>query len=669
MSQRVFHELASVEEAKRLLEKHLRAELLGVVEVPLEEALGRVLAEDVEAEIDVPPFDRASMDGYAVRAEDTFGAEEDRPITLRVVGKIGAGDSPNVAVEDGEAVEISTGAPIPKGANAVVMVEYTWLKDGLKVYRAVSPGENIMAAGADIMAGELVLRRGSLLTPRETGVLAALGRRSVKVYRKPKVAVISTGNEVVPPGSPLPYGKIYDINSRTISDSVVEDGGEPIFLGIVGDSFDEMRSKILEALRDADVVITSGGTSAGVGDLLYKVVDGLGPPGIIVHGVAVRPGKPTVIAVSRGKPVIGLPGYPASALMIYSILVRPLIRRLGGLSPESRGRLLEARVAERFPASGGRREYVPVILVRAENEEYFAYPLPGESGAITTLAEADGFVEIPEGKLFLEAGEPVSVELFGQSLRPPDLTIIGSHCVGIDILLRIAREGGSPLMAKVIATGSSGGFVAVRRGVADIAGTHLLDEETGLYNLPFLERFNVADKAVLVRGYRREQGILVAKGNPKGIRGLEDLLREDVTIINRNPGSGTRMLLDMRLRAIAEARRMNPEELARRVRGYRTEAKSHSAVAVAVLQGKADAGLAIRAVAELYGLGFIPVAYEEYDFLIRRERYAKPSVQTFLKALRSEGFRRELPARAPGLSCSEDTGRVLHPPSQSSPSC
>jgi len=651
----------SVEDAKRILKERFPTRSVGVEDLPLERVAGRVLAEDVEAGMDVPPFDRASMDGFAVQAEDTFGAEEDRPVSFRIVGRVGAGDVPTIAVERSDAIEISTGAPIPKGANAVVMVEYTWQDDGLKVYRAVVPGENIMAAGADIMAGELILRAGDFLTPRETGVLAALGRNTVKVHKRPVVAILSTGNEIVSPGSPLTYGKLYDINARTISDAVAENGGIPRFYGIVGDCREEMQRKIEEALREADMVIASGGTSAGVGDLLYKVIDDLGPPGILVHGISIKPGKPAIIGIAQGKPIFGLPGYPASALMIFNIFICPVLRQMAGLTPEVESTVVEACAAEKIFSSGGRREYMPVNVIKTSAEGYAVYPVPGESGAITTLAEADGFVEVSEGKLFFEAGEKLLVQLFSRRLKPADLMIIGSNCVGIDIILSLMRSRDIGFKAKVISTGSSGGLVAIRRGEADIAGTHLLDEETGIYNISFLDKFEIADKAILVRGYNREQGFLVAKGNPKKIHAIEDLSRRDVNIINRNPGSGTRILLDMKLAVFATAKNTTLDALTRTIRGYKAEAKSHSAVAVSVLQGKADTGLAIRAVAESYGLDFIPVAKENYDFLIQRQRYEKASVQAFLETLRSQAFKEELPIRAVGLTPDKETGRVLWP--------
>jgi len=659
-SQKVFRKLASVEEAKRRLREHFVPSPVGVETIPLERCYGRVLAKDIEAPIDVPPFDRAVMDGFAVHADDTFGAEEDSPRNLKVAGRLGAGERSSIEVEKGEAVEISTGAPIPRGANAVTMVEYTQQEGAsLKVYRAVVPGENIMAAGSDIMAGELILRKGSLLTPRETGVLAALGVNSVACFTKQKVGIISTENEIVEPGDASEYGKIYDINARTISDAVTECGGDPVFLGVVRDDPDAISAKIKEGLPGRDILITSGGTSAGVGDLLYRLINTLGKPGILVHGVSVRPGKPTIIAVLDGKPLFGLPGYPASALTIFEIFVSPVLREMAGLNPELDRKTIDARAAEKIHTEGGRHEYLPVNLVQDETGSYTVYPVPGGSGAITTLEEADGFIEIPESRAFLEEGECVQVKLFSSELKPADLMIIGSHCIGVDILLELIRREHPGLDCKVINVGSSGGLAAIRRGSADIAGTHLLDEETGVYNVPFLARHEIAEKAVLVRGYNRSQGLIAAKGNPKRISSLEDILREDLAFVNRNPGSGTRILLDMKLREIARSRGVQFEQLISGIKGYEIEAKSHTAVAVAVLQGKADLGLGIKAAADRYGLIFIPLVEEHYDFAIQSKRIGKEAVQVFLNMLRSEVFKTELARRAPGLSPTAETGTTI----------
>jgi putative molybdopterin biosynthesis protein len=599
------------------------------------------------------------MDGYAVKAEDTFGAEEDNPIALKVVGKVEAGDVPAIEVERGTAVEISTGAVIPKGANAVVMVEYTSRDgDNVLIFKPVPPGANIMSAGSDIMAGELLVRRGTKLTAREIGVLASAGFDSVRVVKKPVVAVISTGNELIDPGEKLEFGKVYDVNTYTIGAGILENGGIPVFLGIARDNAEEIRSKIAEGLEIADIVILSGGTSAGIGDMIYRIIGEFGE--VLVHGVAVKPGKPTVIAVAswngKTKPIFGLPGYPTSALMIFEIFVAPLIRLMSGL-PGEEHKIVKARVPIKVFSAIGRREFLPVNLVEGERG-LMAYPLTDYSGAISTLAEADGFVEIPENKVFLEEGEEVEVRLFGE-IKPADLMIIGSHCVGIDVLLEVMRRR-KPLQAKVINVGSTGGIMAVKRGEADIAGTHLLDAETGEYNIPYLVKYGLKGKAVLVKGYVREQGFIVAKGNPKNIKGFEDLLREeDVTFINRNPGSGTRILLDMYLKEIAEEKGMSFDELRSLIKGYDVEAKSHTAVAIAILMGKADVGLGIRTVAERYGLDFIPVRPEEYDFVVRKDRLSKESVKLFLDTLTSKEFKAELERKLPGIMTTKDTGKIV----------
>jgi len=659
---KIFRSLSSLEEAAAKLHEYFIPKPIGFEETPLENAYGRILAEDVFSTIDVPAFDRTLMDGYAVKAQDTFGAEEDQPKRLRVIGRVEAGDKPSVEVELGEAVEVGTGAPMPKGANAVVMVEYTQMEGlAVTVWKAVAPGENVMAAGSDIMMGENILRAGRRITPVELGVLAALGIGKVKVLRKPRVAILSTGNELLPPetGTPLDYGKVYDVNSSALAGAVSESGGEPIFFGVIRDDSEEIKRRIGEALREADVVVTSGSTSAGFGDLLYKVVDSLGKPGVLVHGIAVKPGKPTLLAVVNGKPLFGLPGYPTSALVIFNLLVRPVLLNMAGLAEERRDAYVKARTAVRIFAAKGRREFLPVYVVEDEAGNLRVYPVLSGSGAITSLAMADGFIEVPETREFLEEGEDVHVNLFSSGLKPVDLMIIGSHCIGIDVLLANMRKTHLKFQAKVLNVGSIGGLHAIQRGDADIAGTHLLDEASGEYNKPFLRRYSLLEYAVLVRGYNRMQGLITAAENPKRIHGFEDLLRNDVTFINRNRGSGTRIITDLYLRKIAFEKAVGFEELTARIKGYDVEAKSHSAVAASVLHGKADVGLGIKTVTDMYGLGFIPVTAEQYDFVVLKRCLEKEAVKAFLNTLRSQGFKAELEKRAPGLVPTEETGSII----------
>ncbi|WP_456329534.1 molybdopterin biosynthesis protein [Archaeoglobus sp.] len=649
---KVFRDVVTIDEARNLLFKYFSPQRT-VETVPLYLAVNRVLANDVYALTDVPPFDRATMDGYAVRAEDTFTAEEDNPVSLKVTGVIEAGKKPEVEVSRGEAIEIATGAMMPKGANAVVMVEYTRRRgDEIEVFKPVSPGENVMYAGSDIMAGELIAREGSRLTHREIGVMAACGIKEVEVYRKPRVAIISTGNELISPGEKLVKGKIYDVNSYSLAAAVEENGGEAILIGIARDNEAEMRRMIDKALREADIVMTSGSTSAGAGDVMYRILDEF-DPGVIVHGIAIKPGKPAIIAVSDSKPIFGLPGYPTSAMTVFEVMVAPVIREMAGIS-ESEMTRLKARLALKVFSAEGRREFLPVNVVEGA-EGYSAYPVSGSySGAVTAFAFTDGFVEIPENVVMLEEGEEIEVRLFSQ-LRPADLMIIGSHCVGVDILLSILREK-KPYMSKVINVGSTGGILAVKRGEADIAGTHLLDE-SGVYNEPIIRKYGLRN-VLLVKGYLREQGLIVARGNPKRIRGFEDLLREDVTFINRNRGSGTRILTDMYLREVAKKRGVSFQELIASIKGYTVEAKTHTSVAVAVASGKADVGVGIKSVAVNYGLDFIPLRSEEYDFLIRRDRMEKEAVRDFLECLTSEEFASRL-QKVDGLKVYERTGEVV----------
>ncbi|ACB39780.1 molybdopterin biosynthesis protein [Pyrobaculum neutrophilum] len=600
----IFHNLVTLEEASSALLKF--AKPLGSEEVDIAEAYGRVLSRDVVAQVDVPPFDRSTVDGYAVVAESTYGASELTPVELKVVGRVEAGGWPNVEVRQGEAVEVATGAPLPRGANAVVMVEYTQERDGVvKIFRSVAPGENVMSAGSDISAGEVALRRCTRLTAREIGVLAALGVKTVQVLRRPRVAIISTGNELAPPGAPLGVGKLYDVNSYALAASVAEAGGVPELVGIVRDDAGEYRRALEAALSSSDVVLISGGTSAGVADLTYRVLGEMGE--VLFHGIMVKPGKPTLAAAVGGKIVVGLPGYPSSALMIFHTVVRPFLLKLQCLEPDPPA-AVKASLAVGVEGAKGRRALYPVVLV-GRGGSYRAYPLYAESGAISVLARADGYVVVPENVEFLAEGEEVEVRLF-EKYRPAEFYFIGSHDPHLDAAL--ARRN-----IKAVYVGSMGGLMAVKRGEADMAGVHVFDPGSGLYNTPFVEKLDIRDVAV-VGLYEREQGLMVQRGNPKGVRGVEDLLRPDVVFVNRPRGTGTRALLDMLLGEAARRLGLTLEEAAAKIRGYTHEVKTHTAVAAAVAQGRADVGVGVRYAAELYGLEFIPLGWEQYDLVVKR---------------------------------------------------
>ncbi|ENN96791.1 molybdopterin biosynthesis protein MoeA/LysR substrate binding-domain-containing protein [Methanocaldococcus villosus KIN24-T80] len=602
--------LKNIEEAKKIVRDYL----MGDVEtVSIEEAVNRVLAEDVFSDIDIPPFDRATVDGYAVIAEDTFNADEDKPVELKVIDEIRAGEIKNIEIKRGECVEIATGAMIPKNANAVVMVEYTEREgDKVKIYKPIAPMENIQFAGSDVMVGELVLRKNTLLTPKDIGVLAAIGRKKVRVYKKLKFAIISTGNELVSPGEVLEDGKIYDINSYTLMSYIKNLGYDYVFLGIVRDNVEDIKEKINKGLGLADIILLSGGTSAGRGDLVEKAIEMLGGE-ILIHGLKIKPGKPTIIGKVKNKLVIGLPGYPTSCLTVFDVLFG------------NEKNLIKAKFRGRYISAKGRVEYLPVMLVKGK--EYSCYPITKGSGAITTLSEADGYVVIDENREILEE-EDVDVHLFGYTSA---LNIIGSHCIGIDIILKDAN-----LQAKVINTGSLGGILAIKRGEADIAGIHLLDEKEG-YNIPYLKKYNVKN-AVLIRGYIREQGFILRED-----LSLDEIIKNihNFEIISRNKGAGTRILFENFLKK----HNINYNEL--KIVG---EAKTHSSVAKAVAMGRADIGIGIKTVADYYKLKFIKIGEENFDFLIRKERFGDDDVQKFIRSLK----RAKLPFKKP-----ENCGEII----------
>jgi putative molybdopterin biosynthesis protein len=408
---KMFRKLMTFDEAKNAINQHLKPKPLGAEEIPLLEAHNRVLKEDIASALDIPPFNRSTVDGYAVKAEDTFGAEENHPVKLKVLGIVNVGEPPKISITKGEVAEIVTGAPVPEGADAVVMVEDTEReKDELRVYSGVTKNENVMKKGTDIKKAETVLKAGQILGAPEIGVLAALGITQVKVFTVPVVAVLSTGAEVTEPGKKLPPGKIYDINAYSLSAAVRESGGKPVYLGVVPDDKTELRKALEHALASADMVITSGGVSVGPKDLTPQIVDSLGKPGLIVCGIAVKPGKPTTIALAGRKPVFSLPGHPTSALLMFHLLVRPVIQSLAGRNA-GKAATVKAKAGSRMFSAKGRRTFVMVKL-REEAKGLVAKPVEsGASGAITTLSKADGFVEIPENQQFVDVDEEVTVAL------------------------------------------------------------------------------------------------------------------------------------------------------------------------------------------------------------------------------------------------------------------
>jgi putative molybdopterin biosynthesis protein len=628
MKQRQFLEVLDRDEAERRWLAAIDRAPLGGEPVPLARALGRVLAEDVRATVDVPGFDRADMDGFAVRAEDTFGAAEEAPVRLRLNAEtIPTGAVPQREVAAGTATPIATGGMLPRGADAVVPVEHTDAEgDSVWVRRAAVPGAAVSFAGTDMGAGETVLLAGTRLSSRETGVLAAIGRAEIRVHRRPRVAILSTGDEIVQPGSPMRPGLVYDSNGRILADAVAELGAEPAFHGAFRDDELQLRAAVARALEDADVVLLSGGTSKGEGDLNARVVAGL-EPGIVVHGVALKPGKPICLAAHRRKPVVILPGFPTSAIFTFHEFVAPVIRRLAGLAADRR-ESVAARLALRTSSERGRLEYLLVGLVRRDDGELAAYPMGKGSGSVTAWSRADGFVRIPRNTELLEADARVEVTLLGRELPLADLVVIGSHCAGLDRIAGALARGG--VTVKVQAVGSLGGLAAARRGECDAAPIHLLDPTSGRYNEPLPAGLR------LLRGYTRMQGVVT---RPDETRDVAELLADPgLRMVNRNRGSGTRVLIDELLAA-------RPVGAPARPSGFAYEPRSHYAVAAAVAQKRADWGVSIETVARDAGLRFRPLRTEHYDFAVPGSRWERPAVRA-LRALLAPGspLRAELAA-------------------------
>ena len=645
--QEQFLEVVSAEEARARFARHIDLAPLEGERISLTAALYRVLAHDVTAPIDVPPFDRANVDGFAIRAADTIGASDAAPRRLRLNGEVvTCGHAPALDVGAGTATTIATGGVVPRGADAVAMVEHTDLIEGnaepaiqepaIHLRRAAPPGQFISYAGSDIARGEVLLRRGARIGSREIGMLAACGVAEVEVVRRPRVAVLSTGDELVPPGQPLRPAAVYDSNGAIVAAAVAEAGGEPVPFGSFPDDEVALEIAVRAAFETCDMVLLSGGTSKGAGDLSHRVVSKLGAPGVIVHGVALKPGKPLCLAAVEGKPVVVLPGFPTSAIFTFHAFVASVVRARAGLPPQP-ARSIEAQVPVRIVSELGRKEFALVALVAGESGP-IAFPIAKGSGSVTSFSQAEGFVEIDALASALDAGARATVTLIGDAAAMPDLVVMGSNDMALNIVIgKLAEQG---LRARVIAVGSLGGVAAAERGECDLAPVHLLDPATGIYNAHVAR-----DGLALVKGWQRMQGFVFRKGDVRfegrsAVDALKAALADpDCLMVGRNAGAGTRVLIDKLLEG-------------RRPPGYANQPRSHNAVAAAVAQKRADWGVAIAPVAELYGLGFLPIAPEDYDFLVVESRRARPAVQAFLAALRDETVRGRI--RALGMRPAED---------------
>ncbi|HTM04063.1 MAG TPA: molybdopterin biosynthesis protein [Vicinamibacterales bacterium] len=642
--QEQFLQVLDRDEAERRFRAAIDVAPRGIETVSLDAALGRVLAADVIASVDVPSFDRSNVDGFAVIAEDTFGASEEVPRVLSLAEEvIHTAIVPSTLVRRGTAVPIATGGMMPRGADAVVMVEHAdvvaqhtnsnvgralsgWPggpdqghPTELHIRRAVTAGSGVSFAGTDITAGETVLRTGTLLTSRDTGVLAAIGVASIDAWRRPIVAILSTGDEIIAPGTPMQPARIYDSNSQVLADAVRELGGEARRLGITPDDVAALRMRVHEAIDTADIVLLSGGTSKGAGDVSYRIVAELTEPGIVAHGVALKPGKPICLAATHRTPVVVLPGFPTSAIFTFHEFVAPVITAMCG-RPIAERATVPARLAVRVNSEIGRTEYLLVSLVSsADDGSLAAYPMGQGSGSVTTFSRADGFTAIGRHVEIVPAGTVVDVQLLGRDLQLADLVVIGSHDIGLDYLLGVLQQHG--IRSKFIAVGSSAGLEAAKRGECDIAGVHLLDLKSGEYNRPFLTA-----SLDLIPGYRRLQGVVYRTGDARfegktaGAAIQTAVADPSCVMVNRNAGSGTRVLIDEMLAGV-------------KPHGYALQPRNHNAVAAAVAQRRADWGLTLDIIAQKAGLGFIPVRDEQYDFVVPRARENRDAVQAFRRIL------------------------------------
>ncbi|MER9236892.1 molybdopterin biosynthesis protein [Mesorhizobium sp. M0622] len=626
IAQDQFLTILSREEAMARFEAALFPRDVPQEERPLADALGLALARDIVAPVDAPPFDRSNVDGFAVRSADIASASEAASVRLSLNKEIiTCGVAPAETVRVGTATAIATGGPLPRGADSVVMVEHTQPAgdDAIEIRRSASPGQFVSYAGSDIARGEVLLRAGTQIGSREIGMLATCGISRVAVARRPRVAVLSTGDELVQPGEPLRPAAVYDANGSVVSATIAENGGEAVFFGAIVDDEALLESAMREALKASDMLILSGGSSKGAGDVSHRIISRLGEPGIIAHGVALKPGKPLCLAVCDGKPVVILPGFPTSAMFTFHDMIVPVLRRMAGLPPRAEMQVA-ATIPLRIGSELGRTEFVMVSLIEGENG-LVAYPTGKGSGAVTSFAQADGFVRIDALADHMPGGALVEVTLFTPHVRVPDLVIIGSHCTGLDLVLApLARAG---LSTRSLAVGSLGGLAAARRGECDLAPIHLFDDRTQTYNTPFL-----SEGLELVPGWRRMQGIVYRPGDTRFAgKSAEDALATALAdptcmIVNRNQGAGTRILID---KLLGQAR---PD-------GYWNQPRSHNAVAAAVVQRRADWGVTIAPVARATGLVFIALTEEHYDFALVSMRKSRPAVQAFLAALRSPASR------------------------------
>lgn len=612
--------------------------------VSLPNALGRITAEPVWAKLSAPHYHASAMDGHAVRARDTATASDSTPVRLAL------GD-------EGEAKYVDTGDPIPAWADAVIPIENVQpsaISDqqlAIEIRASVTPWSHVRPMGEDMVATELVLPSNHTLRPVDLGAIAGSGHASVIVRRRPRVAIIPTGTELVSAGSDVKPGDIIEYNSLVLAAQIETWGGAATRFPIIPDDFERITAAVRKAAQSHDLVLLNAGSSAGSEDFSARVVETLGA--LLVHGVAVRPGHPVIIGMIPKKqsaisnqqsaiPIIGVPGYPVSAALTAEIFVEPILSRWLGRAP-TQFSTMAATISRKVLSPMGDDEYMRVTVGKV-GERVVATPLSRGAGVITSLVRADGIVRIPRYSEGLQAGDSVTVHLY-RAPREIENTIvaIGSHDLCLDLLGQFIAERAPGMRLSSANVGSLGGLIALKRGEAHLAGTHLLDPDTGEYNVSYIKRYLPGTPATLITLVGREQGLIVRRGNPKGLRTLADVLRDDVTFVNRQRGAGTRVLFDYEMSKLGLR--------AENARGYDREEYTHLAVAAAIASGVADCGLGIHSASAALGLDFIPLFQERYDLAIPNEHLAAPILKPLLDVLRDGAFRRAV-SQLPGYDVS-----------------
>lgn len=621
-----------VEEAQDIYRSRLEEKVEPRIErIAVADSLGRVTASAVYAGLCSPLFNAAAMDGIAVTAKATAGASEETPMTLQ-------------AGKDFQVVD--TGDPIRPPYDAVIMAEDLLEagEDTVQIMAAVPAWNHVRPIGEDIVAGEMLLPNHHKIRPIDIGVLLSGGILEIDVFARPKVGIIPTGTEIIEPGKEPEEGDIIESNSRMFAAMAVQYGGVPCRYDIVEDDYEKIKQAVKRAVNENDMVVVNAGSSAGTEDYTVHILREIGE--VFVHGVAIKPGKPVILAVVDDKPVIGLPGYPVSAYIDFENFVRPVMDKYSGETPGAEN-YVEAVLSKRLVSSLKHREYVRVKVGRVGGR-FVASPLARGAGAAMSLVRADGFCVIDKNSEGYEAGETVNVELY-RTIEEIEHTVvcIGSHDLILDILadeLPLKHPG---MFLSSTHVGSMAGLMALKRGETHIAPTHLLDEESGVYNIPYLRRLFPEKEMALIKGVRRIQGFMVKKGNPLNITGIKDLTR--CKYANRQRGAGTRVLLDYKLKQEG----ISPEE----IDGYELEAATHMAAAALVKSGGVDTALGIYSAAKAMGLDFIPVGEEEYDFAVEASSLELPEIQAFIEVLKSGAFK-EKTVKAGGYGL-EECGEII----------